>query len=50
MQYVKDENLTEAQAITLFAAMWPIIEAFAMMSFNAHPVQQALGSGGKHES
>ena len=42
MDYVKDADLTEAEAHELLQAIWLVITSFVDMRFGIHPIQQAI--------
>lgn len=42
LEYVKDEDLSDAQAHALLREMWNIVVGIVSIRFNMHPVQAAL--------
>ncbi|MCB9992254.1 MAG: hypothetical protein H6873_01205 [Hyphomicrobiaceae bacterium] len=48
MQFVEDEDVTEAQAEELLGTIWLIVVAFVDLGFNIHPVQQVLDKSGEN--
>jgi hypothetical protein len=46
MRYVRDQNLTEAQAVELLGAIWSIVVAFVDLGFGISPLQQAMDKSG----
>lgn len=42
LQYVEDENLTEAQALELLGVIWEIVVAFVDLGFGLSPIQHVV--------
>lgn len=47
MQFVEDENLTQAEAEQLLRAIWDIAVAFVDLAFGIHPTQQTVDGFGR---
>lgn len=47
MQFVEDEDLTEAQAEDLLRTVWEIVVAFVDIAYGIHPAQQVLVDGSR---
>jgi hypothetical protein len=52
MQYIVDENLSEAEAVELLRAIWEIVVAFVDLRYGFSPLQHLVdsssGSGGSN--
>lgn len=48
--FLDDQGLSADQKRAMLEALWSIIVGFVDLGFGIHPVQQACGQSGQHES